>query len=401
MTEFRNDGVNLPRRKKVNLHPGANVTITSADDEANDELDITIAANDSDNDTRIEALENDAILKPVRVVRSSNIDITNPGTDSIGGETLTAGDRVLLTAQTTGAEEGIYVFDTSATPMVRADDWAAGEVIPEGTVVYASEGTSAGITYRPSAAITVGTTNPTWSEVWVSHGIADAKGDLIVATAADTVARLAVGADGTVPVANAGDTAGIGYGWVDMSNVPATWRAAGSTAKAMSIPPHFATTNQATTDQQITFTGVNLPYDASLTGVFWFQNTNGNYTADNNNKVGLYSTDGTTMTLVASSADTAGMWSQGAGDWRSLAFSAPYAAQAGLYYVAMLYNNSAEVTNPTIARTGAFIQASAANPIGAPTQKMFGTLATQTDLPASQALAGITPSTASIVVGVY
>lgn len=39
----------------------------------------------------------------------------------------------------------------------------------------------------------------------------DAKGDLIVGSAADTAARLAVGANGTVPVANSGSTAGLVY----------------------------------------------------------------------------------------------------------------------------------------------------------------------------------------------
>lgn len=46
---------------------------------------------------------------------------------------------------------------------------------------------------------------------YIESDLVDAKGDLIVATAADTPARLAVGADGTVPVADAAATAGMSW----------------------------------------------------------------------------------------------------------------------------------------------------------------------------------------------
>lgn len=45
----------------------------------------------------------------------------------------------------------------------------------------------------------------------ISPTIVDAKGDLIVATAADTVARKAIGAEGTVPVSRAAETTGIAW----------------------------------------------------------------------------------------------------------------------------------------------------------------------------------------------
>jgi len=51
---------------------------------------------------------------------TSNILLSNPGTDTFGGTTLSQGDIVLLAAQTATAENGLYVFDTSSTAMVRA-----------------------------------------------------------------------------------------------------------------------------------------------------------------------------------------------------------------------------------------------------------------------------------------
>lgn len=45
----------------------------------------------------------------------------------------------------------------------------------------------------------------------INQSIVDAKGDLIVATAADTVARKAIGAEGTVPVSRAADATGIAW----------------------------------------------------------------------------------------------------------------------------------------------------------------------------------------------
>lgn len=59
------------------------------------------------------------------------------------GITYVAGDRILLAGQTTGAENGIYVVGTvsGTAPLTRAVDWAAGDVIPTGSLISVDAGT--------------------------------------------------------------------------------------------------------------------------------------------------------------------------------------------------------------------------------------------------------------------
>ena len=59
---------------------------------------------------------------PVEAHADSNVDITNPGTDTFEGAVVTVGQRVLLIAQTDASENGIYVFATSSTALVRSLD---------------------------------------------------------------------------------------------------------------------------------------------------------------------------------------------------------------------------------------------------------------------------------------
>lgn len=118
--------------------------------------------------------------EPVRAVVTSNVTIAtalNAG-DSAGGVTLAAGDRVLLTAQTTGSENGIYV--AGATP-ARAYDFDTGDV-GFGWLVFVREGTGASTTYynTNTSAITIGSTSVTFSPLVsgvTDHGALTGLGD--------------------------------------------------------------------------------------------------------------------------------------------------------------------------------------------------------------------------------
>ena len=94
----------------------------------------------------------------VRVRAAANVNIAAPGT-TVDGVTMVAGDRVLLSAQTTGGQNGLYVWNGSGIAMTRAlDADTAGELV--GMAVFIEEGTSAdtGWTLTTNAPIVVGTT---------------------------------------------------------------------------------------------------------------------------------------------------------------------------------------------------------------------------------------------------
>lgn len=77
---------------------------------------------------------------PVRVVATTNINLAlNLVGVIIDGVTLAAGDRVLLTAQTTPADRGIYVIVSGAGATTRSRDFELGADVT--ALIYVNEGT--------------------------------------------------------------------------------------------------------------------------------------------------------------------------------------------------------------------------------------------------------------------
>ena len=76
-----------------------------------------------------------------RVASTANVTISGPGA-AIDGVTLANGERVLLRAQTTGSQNGIYVFNGAASAMTRATDFDTSAEVVSGCLVAVSEGTS-------------------------------------------------------------------------------------------------------------------------------------------------------------------------------------------------------------------------------------------------------------------
>lgn len=75
----------------------------------------------------------------VRVRATGNVTLSAPGA-TINGVTMVAGDRFLAPAQTTGTENGIYVWNGAAVAATRAPDMdATAEFV--GAAVYVTEGT--------------------------------------------------------------------------------------------------------------------------------------------------------------------------------------------------------------------------------------------------------------------
>lgn len=81
-----------------------------------------------------------------RVSTQGNLNLSSPGS-TIDGITMSTGDRVLVRAQTTVAQNGIYVWNGAAVAMTRALDASTAAELEQATVTV-EEGTNAGVTYR-------------------------------------------------------------------------------------------------------------------------------------------------------------------------------------------------------------------------------------------------------------
>lgn len=156
------------------------------------------------------------------------------------------------------------------------------------------------------------------------------------------------------------------------------------------------------TDGTVYYICIYIPQSATITGVKWFQGAQGNFTADNNNRLGLYSYSGGTMTLVASCADDANLWKGTANTWTSKAFSVAYPAAPGVYFVALLYNSSAQVTAPTIGATNNSVNAGVVNVDFTNSAKLRSIVTGQANLASpSQAMSGTTATALNPYLAVY
>ena len=97
----------------------------------------------------------------VRVASTASVTVSGPGT-AIDGITLASGDRVLLKDQSTGSENGIYIFNGSASAMTRATDADANAEVTSGMFTFVEEGTvnaDNGFVLTTDGSITVGSTS--------------------------------------------------------------------------------------------------------------------------------------------------------------------------------------------------------------------------------------------------
>ena len=81
-----------------------------------------------------------------RVATQSNLNLASPGA-TIDGITMASQDRILIRAQSTASENGIYVWNGSAVAATRSLDASTFTEL-EQAVTTVEEGTSAATTYR-------------------------------------------------------------------------------------------------------------------------------------------------------------------------------------------------------------------------------------------------------------
>lgn len=219
---------------------------------------------------------------PVRVVAVTNVVVASPGA-SIDGFTLGAGDRVLLTNQTTTNQNGIWIWNGAATPMTRPEDYASGSTTQAyvDVNVLVTNGTAyAGTEWRQTAtgAITIDTTTTTWSQLSfsISSGVAGILGVANGGTGANLAATggvnqvlMQTSVGGAVSVAQLGFSNLSGS--VTASQMPAltgdATTAAGSTAVSV-VSSTLA--NAATNTADTVFT---IAHSSSATPVAGFGST--------------------------------------------------------------------------------------------------------------------------------
>ena len=102
------------------------------------------AARISDVESAISSLNSAYKYRTVRVSSVTNVTISNPTTAIFDGITLTSGDvllgSILLKSQTLPAENGLYLFNGSASPLTRLTNADAWNEFP-GSLVFVNEGT--------------------------------------------------------------------------------------------------------------------------------------------------------------------------------------------------------------------------------------------------------------------
>jgi hypothetical protein len=136
-----------------------------------------------------------------RACATSNVTTATIGLGVVDTVQLAKGDRVLLTAQTTATENGIWV--ASPAGWWRAEDWGADTFAQLGTSVVVLEGTNAGVWTMTSpttgdsyGAIEIGTDEPVFEVTsFLSHG--DLPGGTLHAAATTDTAGFMSAADKT------------------------------------------------------------------------------------------------------------------------------------------------------------------------------------------------------------
>lgn len=134
----------------------------------------TDVANKDYVDTQIANLNSTFKMKPnVRAATTGNINVSNPGTAIFDGVTLSNGELLLVRAQSTPSQNGIYQFNGSGSALTRIasmDTWAE---VP-GAVTTVDEGTTYADTMwlcTANSGGTIGSAAISWKHIPTAAGL--------------------------------------------------------------------------------------------------------------------------------------------------------------------------------------------------------------------------------------
>jgi len=124
----------------------------------------------------------------VRVITLTNITLVGSAPVSVDGVTLSSGDRILVSGQTTKSQNGVYVVETAGTgsngTWVRANDFDVNSDITAGIIIMVTEGTDNEDTQwklTTDDPITIGTTDLEFEQASAyAFGKIDADGTLLL-----------------------------------------------------------------------------------------------------------------------------------------------------------------------------------------------------------------------------
>lgn len=123
-----------------------------------------------------------------RAASTANVNLASPGA-TLDGVTLTSGDRILVKNQSTGAENGIYIWNGAATPATRSLDASTAAELEAACVVIEEGTTNSGTTWRQTAVnFTLGSGSVSWTTFGTAAGAASEStaGIAEIATQAET-----------------------------------------------------------------------------------------------------------------------------------------------------------------------------------------------------------------------
>jgi len=166
-----------------------------------------------------------------RVVTTTNITLAGGAPSLVDGVSLSAGDRVLVTGQTTGTQNGLYYVTTvgsgSNGTWARTSDGNENGEIEAGMIVMVTEGVIYAdtqwklITDDP---ITIGTTSLSYTQNYMANSIAGGSSNVtvfsnanVVVSSAGTANVLTVSSTGTVTTGTASITGNITGGNISAS----------------------------------------------------------------------------------------------------------------------------------------------------------------------------------------
>jgi hypothetical protein len=107
-------------------------------------------------------------LSSAAAVATTNVSLSAPGA-TIDGYALQTNDEILLTAQTTASQNGIWIWSGASSALVRPNEFPSGGVVKRGRTVAVVNGTLGANTEwllaAPAAGLTIDTTAQTWKMV--------------------------------------------------------------------------------------------------------------------------------------------------------------------------------------------------------------------------------------------